>query len=548
MTKKLRWRVVALILAIAITGCEQGPSRPAAHASDPPPEALPLSKVDVAISVESGFLAKQITKQLPSPIAQGKQSFNLPISVVTLTPTKFLVDVPRAIVRSRIERVPVRVQVGVSLLLGVPIFETRMVDRTVTWTENVVDHVEQLVDKPVNSVIKHNVDLEYWIGLVSLGLSAGDPGKINITADFDFKIKADVDATLLGQKVSVNGITYAGYDEPMPRVEVTVPVSIQLEDGGKIKITRDNWNLKWLRPCNLTALNISAESIMDLPFVKDNIKSSVDSALDKLPREFDVNAPLDQAWNIASSPIKLVDSVWLVLNPNAFDVGQFAVFKNPTGSFLQVQASLTSRPKVVMGSQPSALIASRPPLKVASEANSFDLNLRGVLSLDEMEKKINNFFQTNPIEHLTVSQIKLFGVDNELFVELHFAKPIRAKVFLRGHPKYDVQPDELAVDDLDFTIESEHFLLEAAVDILHGPLKGALAESIRSSSKGHFSKITNSVSNLNRTINSDASITGTLDKLSVLGIYVTQTDVVVDANAEGNVQLHLGSSRPQSPH
>ena len=86
--------------------------------------------------------------------------------------------------------------------------------------------------------------------------------------------------------------------------------------------------------------------------------------------------------------------------------------------------------------------------------------------MDEMEKKTNTFFQANPIEHLEVSQIRLFGVDNELFVELHFTKPLQAKVFLHGHPKYDFPPDELAVDDLDFREKSQHFLLNAAVDIV----------------------------------------------------------------------------------
>jgi hypothetical protein len=539
MRKKAICISLALALAIASGGCERGPAGPSPRPSDPPPETLPISKTDVPLSVETGFLATQIVKYLPSPLAQGKQSFNLPISVITLTPTKILIDVPRDIVHQEMRKESRTVWIAAGLL-GIPIPQIIWEDKLITWTEHIVDHVESWVDKPINSVIKHDVDLEYWVGLVSLSLSAGDPGKINITADFDFKIKADVDVTVLGQKVSVKGVTQAGYDEPMPRVEVTLPVSLQLEDGGKIKVTRGAWNLKWLKPCNLTALNISAESIMDLPFVKDNIHSAVDSALDKLPQEFDINAQLDKAWNAASSPIKLVDPVWLVLNPKAFDFGQIKIIKNASGNFLQVQASFASTPKVVLGAQPQTVAAPRPPLKVASEANAFNLNLRGMFSLEEVEKKVNTFFQTNPVEHLEVSLVKLFGVDNELFVEVHFTKPTRAKVFLHGHPKYDAQPDELAVDDLDFTEESEHFLLDVAVDILHGPLKGALAKIIRSSSTGRLSTLTSTVSDLNKTISPEFSMTGKLDKPSVLGIYVTRTDVVVDANAQGNIQLHLG--------
>jgi hypothetical protein len=316
-----------------------------------------------------------------------------------------------------------------------------------------------------------------------------------------------------------------------------------MENGGKIKVTKGDWHLTWIRPCNLTALKISAESIMNLPFLKDNIHSSIDSALDRLPKEFDVNAPLDKAWNAGSTPIRLGSDLWLLLKPKAFNLGQIDISSTPSDSFLEVQASLTSTPKVVLGTQPQTMIAPRPPLNIAPEANTFTLNLRGVLALDEMENKINTLFQTNPIERLELSQIKLFGVDNELFIELHITKPIQAKVFLHGHPEYDVPRDELALDDLDFTEEAKHFLLNAGVDILHGPLKDGLAHAIRSSSKGRLSTLINRVSDLNRNLSSVASITGTLKKYSVLGIYVTRTDVVVDANAQGNVQLRLGSKR-----
>jgi hypothetical protein len=169
--------------------------------------------------------------------------------------------------------------------------------------------------------------------------------------------------------------------------------------------------------------------------------------------------------NAASSPIKLVDPVWLVLNPKTFDLGQIAIIKNPSGGFLHVQAVLTSTPKVALGSQPPAVTTPRPPLNVASEANAFHLNLRGLLSLDEMEKKTNTFFQANPIEHLEVSQIRLFGVDNGQFVGWEIVFRMAMKENFRLEWLREVKFYEKLVDDLDFTEESQHFLLNAAVDI-----------------------------------------------------------------------------------
>ena len=52
-----------------------------------------------------------------------------------------------------------------------------MVDKLTTWTERVTDQVGHLIDSPVNSVIKHDIDMEYWVGLVFLHLSSELPEK-----------------------------------------------------------------------------------------------------------------------------------------------------------------------------------------------------------------------------------------------------------------------------------------------------------------------------------------------------------------------------------
>ena len=122
MNKKAPWIVLVLTMIVAGGGyflwqasCERGPVGPLPRPSDPPPETLPLSQVDVPISIETGFLATEITKQLPSPLAQGKESINLPISVAIMTPIRIF-DAPRDEIRKRIDQVPVEEQVIGDLL------------------------------------------------------------------------------------------------------------------------------------------------------------------------------------------------------------------------------------------------------------------------------------------------------------------------------------------------------------------------------------------------------------------------------------------------
>jgi hypothetical protein len=132
------------MLNVAGGSCEQGPQGPSPRAPDPPPEILPLSKVDVPISVETAFLSTQITKHLPTPLARGTQSVDVSINLVTMTHERIF-DPPRQALRSRIDHIPTRAKIGLSLL-GVPIFHTIIVDKLVQWTEIVPDTVGHLVD------------------------------------------------------------------------------------------------------------------------------------------------------------------------------------------------------------------------------------------------------------------------------------------------------------------------------------------------------------------------------------------------------------------
>ncbi|MEJ7677619.1 MAG: hypothetical protein WKG06_07075 [Segetibacter sp.] len=58
----------------------------------------------------------------------------------------------------------------------------------------------------------------------------------------------------------------------MAQLEATLISKVDLGDDGKLILSDKNWELRWNKACNLTALDMSVESLMNLPFIKSIIK------------------------------------------------------------------------------------------------------------------------------------------------------------------------------------------------------------------------------------------------------------------------------------
>jgi hypothetical protein len=176
--------------------------------------------------------------------------------------------------------------------------------------------------------------------------------------------------------------------------------------------------------------------------------------------QLDVRTPLSKIWADLQKPIRLSDSLWLLLAPVAVNVGSMQ------GSRQAVQADIgvTAAPRIVTGSKPIFRPLPLPPLGTLRTDQGFALLVEGAFDYGVMSAELTNRLAGQSVRAaggvLEVQKITVFGVGSgRLALGLDFDGTARGKVWLLGKPSYDAASGILSVPDLDFDTKSAGLLL-----------------------------------------------------------------------------------------
>ena len=61
---------------------------------------------------------------------------------------------------------------------------------------------------------------------------------------------------------------------------------------GDLVVTSKGWSMKWIRPCNITAIQLNVEALLDLPGVREQVKAAMDEALASGLRQVNLRSAL----------------------------------------------------------------------------------------------------------------------------------------------------------------------------------------------------------------------------------------------------------------
>lgn len=412
-------------------------------------EVPPPSAVTMGVSVDLNELKPLVLEKLPVPLAQGSVQYELKVHHSVTTTVLEKVEEPF----EWVEELPI-------------------VGGLVRWVRKTTHKGVRWVEKPITKVLEKwdllAVKAEYTVEFKDLTFNLLG-SELEVAAILDVAAAAKVDASI----VTVRAMS-CGINEEKPRIRLAARGPVSWGEDGQLRFKRSEWNLSWLKPCNLTALDISAESLIDLPPIQKLVSGKVEAVLNRLPSSYSLRSHAERAWTRLAQPVHLGSRVWLTLNPQAVKVGPLT----GEGSIVRTQVSITALPRVVYGDKPVATLHSLPPITVESVDERFWLAVTGAVSYEEVTRLLGNGIVGRKLElagqEVHVDSVSVYPSDQQLVVELNVSEPFQGTVYLHGTPSLIPGTHEVRVPDLDYTQDTRSLLAKLTDFFAHGALREQL--------------------------------------------------------------------------
>jgi hypothetical protein len=299
-----------------------------------------------------------------------------------------------------------------------------------------------------------------------------------LRADVSYRVKAWYDPPVLPE-ISAK----CGDDERQPRARLTVATTVQLTSG---------WTL---RPRTRAALAPLANPELDrckVTFLRVDVTDKVMGAaqaalqrkltsLDAGIAAFDLPDESRRLWGVLGSPLKLTDSLWLVINPSTVRIGLLKM----SGDTLVTTVGLSANPRVIGGPRPDITLPPMPaPQDSTSRPPVLHLLTEGRLPYDVASSILTKELRGTVIkvarQRLVLDSLHLIGVgDGRVAVGLGVHGSAKGVLYAVGRPAYDTETAELYMPDLVYDVGTRDLLTGTLAWLAGGQIEELLRTRVR---------------------------------------------------------------------
>ncbi len=331
-------------------------------------------------------------------------------------------------------------------------------------------------------------------------------------------------------------------DRPRIIVEMSTPLTLT-----------ENWHLEShakldkLKPASDAERDRCMVSFMQFD-ITDKVIEAATSALKKhLPMidqkiaNVDLTNRFTEWWGLLHKPIRLTDSVWLLLAPEQLRVGSVT----GSGHTLTVDAGLDAHPKIITGPRPAVDTTPLPPLVRTSVADGFYIAIEGVIDYETASRAVTAALEGKSITQagntVKVDSVVVKPASNgRIILSVTFTGDANGTLQFIGLPHYDPGKAELMVPDLNYDLETDNDLINAYTWLRSDALRDLFREKARVPVAPVLEKGKEFLLlGLNRKIGSAVTLEATVSSVSVRGLYVTEAGILVRGEAHGEAGMSV---------
>jgi hypothetical protein len=274
-----------------------------------------------------------------------------------------------------------------------------------------------------------------------------------------------------------------GKEGQEPRARLIVETNVQLTRA---------WTLRPRTRAIATPLSNPARDRCKVTFLRIDVTGKVmDGAREALEQRlaafdskvaaFDLPSESRRLWSVLGSPLKLTDSLWLVINPATVRIGLLKM----QGDTLVTTIGISANPRVIGGSRPDVV---PPPLPEPEDSTSrppvLHLLTEGRLPYDVGSSILTRELRGTVIrvanQRLVLDSLHLIGVgDGRVAVGLAVHGSARGVLYAVGHPAYDTIRAELYMPDLEYDVGTKDLLTGTLAWLAGGQIEQFLRTRVR---------------------------------------------------------------------
>jgi Domain of unknown function (DUF4403) len=265
--------------------------------------------------------------------------------------------------------------------------------------------------------------------------------------------------------------------------------------------------------------------------------------LDEKIATVDVRAPIERWWLVLQRPIRLSDSVWLLIQPRAIHLGPIA----GSGRVVALDVGLTGEPRVVTGPRPADGTDGLPPLtrETGKHEQALHVLLEGEMSYDIanaiLQKNLVGKRIRRGARWITIREALLSGIGGgRVALAVRFDGAASGLVYLVGTPRFDVETRQLFVPDLAYDVSSADLLVRGLEFMRRGDVQTMLRTRARFPVADLVERARDRLERgMNRPLGKNASLVAKVATGDVLEVRATIRGILVRASANGTAHLQV---------
>lgn len=263
----------------------------------------------------------------------------------------------------------------------------------------------------------------------------------------------------VGQSIAGRVATLASCGLPPEaprRVRATIETTIDFDRNWQLAPQSRLAQIDYLDRCEVTALGIDVTQLIDRALRPRVEQALVD--LDAQLRQTDVRGRVEQIWRTLTTPVKVADGTWLVIEPRRVGLGPIA----GSGASVSTTLALDAVTRVVFAEPASAATPPLPPLERVADGSGFRLVLEGAVPFARITEQLRAEIVGKPFEYegqrVVVSDIRASAEGDRISIRATFVEPIELEGTVVGRLVYDAQTRTLVAEELDLSAESRSAL------------------------------------------------------------------------------------------
>lgn len=335
-----------------------------------------------------------------------------------------------------------------------------------------------------------------------------------------------------------------GINEAPPRVRLTVRSTVTPSADWRLQARTRVAELRPLTQEPRDRCTVTAAEVNVTERVLGAVRELLDRQLRVMDRRlaaFDLQGRVDEVWGFLNTPMRLQDSLWLVINPAAIRLDTV----RGEGTVLFSSVGVTAFPRVLGGARPPPTAHPVPPLERSSSPAGLSLLSEATVRWEVLTGILQRELQGDTIRVadriLVLEGIHVAGLDDgRAAVGLDLRGAARGTAYVVGTPVFDPADATLTMPDLEFDVQTRSLLVAGLAWLADGKVEEHLRTGLRLSLAGVLADGRSLLEReLTREPASGVRITTNVDRAQVVRVRARRHALVADMIVGGQSELRL---------